>query len=240
MQPRIAFCTRCRGMRVGWNTRYIFHCLLCKQVLRNTSRLRSLAILTAALLFAFPESATVLSSDILSSDRPEQPVPEAPVRASIRVMSAGPAVGSIEAFLDLHGVREVNRSRLAESIVTSARKYNLNPRLIASIMIIESHGNPFAISGKDAIGIMQIHLPTWGHTADREGINLLKIEDNIDFGARILKNYICQFGLWEGVKRYNGFVAGNPTSEQFAQEYVAKVQRVYEFHQPAASQADIL
>jgi hypothetical protein len=77
--------------------------------------------------------------------------------------------------------------------------------------------------------------PTWGHTADREGINLLKIEDNIDFGARILKNYILPIWGWEGVKRYNGFVAGNPTSEQFAEEYVTKVQRVYEFHEPAPS-----
>jgi soluble lytic murein transglycosylase-like protein len=155
-------------------------------------------------------------------------------------MSTGSGVRSIEAFLERNGVREANRSRLAASIVSSAKKYDLNPTLIASIMIIESHGNPFAISGKDAIGIMQIHLPTWGHTADREGINLLKIEDNIDFGARILKNYVSQFGLWEGVKKYNGFVAGNPTSEQVAQEYAAKVQRVYEFHQPATSQADVL
>src|SRR5262245_26213816 len=121
MQPRIAFCTRCRGMRVGWNRRYISHYFLCKQWLRNTARLRSLAILTAALLFAFPESATVLSSE-----RPKQPVLEAPVRASIRVMSAGPTVRSIEALLERHGVPEVNRRRLAGSIVTSARKYNLN------------------------------------------------------------------------------------------------------------------
>jgi soluble lytic murein transglycosylase-like protein len=241
MQPRIAFCTQCRGMRVGWNTRYIFHCLLCKQWFRDTSRLRSLAILTAALLLAFPESATVFSIERPEHPIPrsEQPIREARVRAKM-VMSAGPAVHSIEAFLQDHGVREANRSRLAESIVTSATKYNLSPRLIASVMIIESRGNPFAISGKNAIGIMQIHLPTWGYIADREGINLLKIEDNIDFGSRVLKDYISRFGLWEGVKRYNGFIAGNPTSEQSAQEYVAKVQRVYEFNQPAASQADIL
>jgi Transglycosylase SLT domain len=100
-------------------------------------------------------------------DRLEQPVQEGAVPASIRVMQAGPATHSIDAFLERHGVREANRSRLAESIV--------NPRLIASIMIIESRGNPFAISGKDAIGIMQ-NMPTWGQTADREGINLLKIE----------------------------------------------------------------
>jgi soluble lytic murein transglycosylase-like protein len=113
--------------------------------------------------------------------------------------------------------------------VNSGKKYDLNPKLIASIIIIESHGNPFAISGKDAVGIMQVHLPTWGYIAEREGINLLKIEDNIDFGARILKNYIGQFGVWEGVKRYNGFLAGDRTSEQTAEDYVEKVQRLYEF-----------
>jgi soluble lytic murein transglycosylase-like protein len=146
----------------------------------------------------------------------------------------------MDAFLKRHEVREANRSRLAESIVTSARKYNLSPRLIASIMIVESRGNPFAISGKDAIGIMQIHLPTWGRTVDREGVNLFKIEDNIDFGARILKTYIRQFGLWQGVKKYNGFVADDPASEQSAQQYVAKVQQVYEFQQLASSQADLV
>jgi len=187
-----------------------------------------------ALLLAFP----VPSASVFSSDRPEQPVQEPGIRATS--MLVGPAVRSMEAFLKSHEVSEANRSRLAEAIVTSARKYDLNPRLIASVMIVESRGNQFAISGKDAIGIMQIHLPTWGQTADREGINLLRIEDNIDFGARILKNYIRQFGLWEGVKRYNGFFADNPTSEQSAEEYVAKVQQVYEFQQRAASPTEVL
>jgi soluble lytic murein transglycosylase-like protein len=140
----------------------------------------------------------------------------------------------MDAFLEQHEVRAANRRRLAESIVSSALKHNLSPRLIASIMIVESRGNPFAISDKNAVGIMQIHLPTWGQTADREGINLFKVEDNIDFGARILKTYVSQFGVWQGVKRYNGFIAKNPTSVQSAEDYVAKVQRVYEF-QPDTS-----
>jgi soluble lytic murein transglycosylase-like protein len=171
------------------------------------------------------------------TNQPEQVKMEANRGASIRNMS--PEVRSIDAFLERHGVRKANRSRLADSIVTSARKYNLSPRLIASIMIIESRGNPFAISGKNAVGVMQIHVPTWGDTADREGINLLKIEDNVDFGTRILNDYIRRFGLWEGVKRYNGFFVANPVSEQSALDYVAKVQRVYEFQPTAASQPDI-
>ena len=234
MQPRIAFCNRCRGMKVGWNTRYVLHRVFCKQWLRDSSRLGSLAILTALLLVAFPEP----NESVFSADRSEQPAQDAGLQTI--VMSVGPAVRSMEAFLKSHEVGEVNRTRLAASIVNSARKYDLNPRLIASIVIVESRGNPFAISHKDAIGIMQIHLPTWGNAADREGVNLLKIEDNIDFGARILKNYVRQYGVWEGVKRYNGFFADDPASEQSAQEYVEKVQRVYEFQQSAVSQSALL
>jgi soluble lytic murein transglycosylase-like protein len=219
-------------MSVGWHKRYIVHWFLCRQWPPYSSKLTALAILTAVLLLALPQP----SASVFSEDRSEQPKQEAGFQSSVR--SAGPDVSLMDAFLKRHEVREANRSRLAESIVTSARKYNLSPRLIASIMIVESRGNPFAISGKDAIGIMQIHLPTWGRTVDREGVNLFKIEDNIDFGARILKNYISQFGLWQGVKKYNGFVADDPASEQSAQEYVAKVQQVYEFQQLASSQPD--
>jgi soluble lytic murein transglycosylase-like protein len=178
-------------------------------------------MLTAVLFVSFPEP----NASVLSAEGPEEPVQKP--RFQTAVMPVGPAVRSVEAFLTSHGVDQANCVRLASSIVNSARKYNLNSRLIASIIIVESRGNPFAISGRDAVGIMQIHLPTWGYTADREGINLLKIEDNIDFGARILKNYISQFGVWEGVKRYNGFFAHDSTSEQSAQDYVQKVQRLY-------------
>jgi soluble lytic murein transglycosylase-like protein len=223
MQPRIDFCSRCRGMRAGWNKRYILHRILCNQWLRGSSRSGSLAVLLAVLLLAFPKS----NVSTLSAARIEQPLPEPTIRSAV-MPTAGPAVRAMEAFLVSNGVGQTHCMRLAASIVNSAQKYDLNPRLIASIVIVESRGNPFAISDKDSIGIMQIHLRTWGSTVDREGINLLKIEDNIDFGARILKNYVRQFGVWEGVKRYNGFIVDDLTSEQSAQSYVEKVQRLYE------------
>ena len=94
-------------------------------------------------------------------------------------------------------------------------------------MIVESRANPFAISDRESIGIMQIHLPTWGETVDQEGINLFKVEDNIDFGVRILKQYVDRYGLWQGVKRYKGWNPDSPVSEQNAEEYVEKIQRIY-------------
>ena len=222
MKPRIAFCNRCRGMRISWNKRYVLHRIFCTQF--SPSRLGSLAVLTAVLLLFFAEP----NMSSLTADRRENPVQESGLQTA-GFMTVGPAVRLVEAFLTGQGVSRATCGRLASSIVNSAKKYGLNPKLIASVIIIESRGNPFAISGRDAVGIMQIHLPTWGYTAQREGIDLLKIEDNVDFGARILKNYVGQFGVWEGLKRYNGFLPGDPTSEQSAEDYAEKVHRLYDF-----------
>jgi hypothetical protein len=101
-------------------------------------------------------------------------------------------------------------------------------------MIVESRANPFAISNKDAVGLMQIHLRTWGQIADREGVNLFKIEDNIDFGVRILKDYVHRHGIWGGVRRYRGWTEA-PGSYQEAEEYVQKVQRIYGYKEEPAS-----
>jgi soluble lytic murein transglycosylase-like protein len=146
----------------------------------------------------------------------------------------------IGTFLKGYDVDETHRNRVAESVVTSSKKYNMDPRLIASIVVVESRANPFAISNRDSIGIMQIHIPTWGTAADREGINLFKIEDNIDFGTRILRDYVRQAGLWDGVKRYKGWSPDVPESEQGAMDYVAKVQRVYGFQEQTTSQPELL
>ena len=137
MQPRITFCSRCRGMRAGWNKRYVSHWLFCKHWLRKSFELTTLAgVLTGSLLLASPEP----SGPVVSRDLPQQPVlgPTFDEKA----MSVAAEVRSIDAFLKRHDVPEENRERLAESIVTSARKYSLNPKLIASVLIVESRGNP--------------------------------------------------------------------------------------------------
>jgi soluble lytic murein transglycosylase-like protein len=207
-------------MEMGWNKRFVAHKLYCKGWLHRSSRLAGVAVV-AVMVFGFPKpGASVGSVPAL----PHQEVADIPAVSAIKA-----EIPSMNAFLKLHQVNDTNRERLAESIVTSARKHGLNPRLLASIVIVESRGNPFAISGQDAVGIMQIHLPTWGNMADRENINLLKIEDNIDFGARILKDYVQRFGVSEGIRRYNGFIPGEPTWEKSSQEYLDRVQQVYDF-----------
>ena len=230
MQPKIAFCLRCGGMEMGWNKHYVAHKLYCKGWLHKSSRLAGVAVV-AVMMFGFPKPGASVGS---VPAQPRQEVADVPV-----VPAVDAELPSMIAFLKLHQVNEANRERLADSIVASARKHGLNPRLLASIVVVESRGNPFAISGQDAVGIMQIHLPTWGNTADRENINLLKIEDNIDFGARILKDYVQRFGVSEGIRRYNGFIPGEPTWEKSSQEYLDRVQQVYNFKQAPVLQASL-
>jgi hypothetical protein len=58
--------------------------------------------------------------------------------------------------------------------MASGQKYHIDPKLVASIVIVESGADPFAVSTAESVGIMQIHLPTWGRVADKENINLLR------------------------------------------------------------------
>jgi soluble lytic murein transglycosylase-like protein len=210
-------------MKVGWNRRYVVHCLACQEWLSKAYKLLVLTVVLSSFVFAFPVATGV-------------PVtPQQPVNPTVQVQTPPPAAppavpqittAPIESMLARYGVQSEMRSRVATAIVNSGRKYDIDPRLVASIMIVESRANPFAISEADSIGIMQIHLPTWGPMAEEQGINLFKIEDNVDLGVRILKGYIHGNGIWEGVARYKGYV-DTPASQQQAQEYVRKVQRVF-------------
>lgn len=72
-------------------------------------------------------------------------------------------------------------SRWAFLIVPAARKYHIDPNLIAAVMTMESNGDPTAQSYADARGLMQILHGPWDPAA------------NIDEGARELAHYLVEF-----------------------------------------------
>jgi soluble lytic murein transglycosylase-like protein len=153
------------------------------------------------------------------------------LNADARQLSKAPAVShsdatvnEIDALLKKFEIKPTHRKRVAEAIVRSSRRHDVDPRLVASVMIVESRGNPFAISSRNAVGIMQIHVPTWARTIDQEGINLFKIEDNVDLGVRILRDYVKRYGRNEGIERYNGW---DPNAPETAKAYLQRVQNVY-------------
>jgi len=189
---------------------------------------RRLTLTVAALLLVLLE-AELFSSNVIGFFRMTPASPSTALRHANMTPSVprtDPTVQAINGFLKKFEVNPARRKRLAEALVRSSRKHNIDPRLAASIMIVESRGNPFAISPSNAVGIMQIHVPTWARTIEEEGINLFKIEDNIDFGVRVLRNYVQRYGEDEGIKRYNGWNPANPQSVS-AEAYLQKVQHIY-------------
>jgi len=73
-------------------------------------------------------------------------------------------------------------------INAKAQKYKLPPMLIAKIIKLESNFNPKETSHMDALGLMQIRK---GHA--KRGENLYDPATNIEFGCRILREYVNQF-----------------------------------------------
>jgi hypothetical protein len=228
MQP-IAFCTRCRGMKVGWNRKYILHCLACQEWLSKSYKLLILTVVLSSFVFAFPVTTGIALTDFtLSEVGPAlaesipSPKPKADVSAAVQKL------------LERYGVEKERLVRVTKAIMTSSEKYRVDPKLVAAIVIVESRANPFAVSDKTSVGVMQIHLHTWKEIAEAENINLFNIEENVDFGVRILRDYIAGNGIWEGVSRYKGKIP-TPESHQAADEYVRKVQGIYGYTPVEAS-----
>jgi len=227
MQP-IAFCNCCRGMKVGWNRKYVIHSLVCQQWLYKSFRITVLSGLLSSLVFGFPVETGVVSggSNLGIGVSPTLQQARAAKERANAVQREAATRAQLASLLSGYGVQEDRQTRVVRAIMASSKKYKMDPRLVASIMIVESGANPFAVSSAESVGIMQIHVRTWGEIAERENINLFKIEDNVDFGVRILRDYIASTDTWEGVARYRG-KTDSPESQQGALEYVQKVQRVY-------------
>jgi hypothetical protein len=220
-------------MKVGWNKKYVTHCLVCQEWLSKSFKLMVLTGLLSSFVFAFPV-ATGLVENARTGVSPTMQEAQAARQKALAVRRDAETRSELRDLLSRYGVREDRQHRVVRAIMASSQKYKVDPRLVASIMIVESRANPFAVSSAESVGIMQIHVRTWGPIAEKENINLFKIEDNVDFGARILRDYIASYGTWEGVARYRGKTA-SPESQQGAVEYVQKVQRLYGYQPEKAA-----
>lgn len=98
--------------------------------------------------------------------------------------------------------------QLANAVST---KQGMSPKLVASIVQVESSGRPSVVSSKSAVGLMQVKTAS----AQMVGLNYserdLKCpEKNLIAGTRILKYYISKYGLMEGLSKYSGGAKGYP------------------------------
>jgi len=79
------------------------------------------------------------------------------------------------------------RTEIQKIVEDIAQKYSLDPTLIHSIIKIESNYDPWAISPKGAMGLMQL-MPS---TASQYGVrNIFDPRENIEGGVKYLKDLI--------------------------------------------------
>lgn len=112
---------------------------------------------------------------------------------------------------------EREAGEIGRAVLRYSSLYGLQPGLVAAIIKVESHGNPFAVSSKGAQGLMQV-MPFWKKELGLHG-TLFDIDTNINAGCRILAENISRWGFEEGIARY---YRGNlPVS---GENYIVKVK----------------
>ena len=119
---------------------------------------------------------------------------------------------------------------LSTLIEAAARKYKVDPKLVAAVAEVESNGNQNAVSSVGAIGVMQL-MPD---TAASLGVDPYNKQQNIEGGAKYLRQMLDTFGgdTRKAVAAYNagpGAVkdyGGVPPYKE-TQNYVNKVLDIY-------------
>jgi soluble lytic murein transglycosylase-like protein len=85
-------------------------------------------------------------------------------------------------------------------LLAAAARHRVDPELLAIIVLVESGGNPAAVSTSGALGLMQVMPATGQDIAQRRGITpfdsnqLYDPAVNIDFGAWYLAEQLRTFG----------------------------------------------
>ena len=120
-----------------------------------------------------------------------------------------------------------------EQIVSAAQGYDLDPNLIAAVMLQESGGQPEVISTSGAVGLMQIMprdgIAKWfmcnGYPcfANRPSTTELFDPDfNIDFSARMLSNLInMKISIRDALKSYGPMDVGFMYADKVLSIYAA-------------------
>jgi soluble lytic murein transglycosylase-like protein len=112
-----------------------------------------------------PLAALVLFS--LSCALTPAAVPPAPLAVALVAKPApdDPTVEAVRVRLIRYqartGLTDAEVAQLAETIVVEARRYRFDPSLVLAVIHVESRFDTYAVSPKDALGLMQL-LPSTG------------------------------------------------------------------------------
>ncbi|MDH5545785.1 MAG: lytic transglycosylase domain-containing protein [Gammaproteobacteria bacterium] len=103
-------------------------------------------------------------------------------------------------FPDTH-----DRLTFLRMVYNEARRVDLTPELVLSVIQVESNFDQWAISKVGARGLMQV-MPFWLKEIGRPEDNLFHIKTNLRMGCTILKHYLDKENgnLIRALGRYNG------------------------------------
>jgi soluble lytic murein transglycosylase len=92
-----------------------------------------------------------------------------------------------------------DRPRVMAAIVRESRRRGLDPLMVAAVIEIESHFDPFAVSPAGAYGLMQLMPPTarelfTGRKAALKAAHLFNPVLNIELGTAYLASLLDRFG----------------------------------------------
>lgn len=104
---------------------------------------------------------------------------------------------------------------VAASIHRHVRSTSIAPELVVALIMVESGGNPRAVSPKQAVGLMQIHYPVWGKVLGISYEELFDIDTNIRAGVYILDRYLQRH---EDLSAALAAYSGNPRSKRYPQK----------------------
>ncbi len=99
----------------------------------------------------------------------------------------------------------LERYEILKYVHQEAKRVNLQPELVLSVIQVESNFDQYAISWVGARGLMQI-MPFWLKEIGHPNDNLFDIQTNLRFGCTILSYYlkIEKGNLSRALGRYNG------------------------------------
>lgn len=183
------------------------------------------------------ESAQLTDEERLRIHLPEGAWVELPLSRVERVVEVGdevapapeqaPPKGNVVACAPAFAVQSLPPNvPYAREIVAAARRHNVDPRLVAAVVAVESGFNPFAVSRVGARGLMQLMPGVW------LAYGLLDPHQpaaNLEAGTAHLRKLLDRFGRVDwALAAYNAGAAvvdaygGIPPFRE-TQEYVARI-----------------
>lgn len=181
-----------------------------------------------------------ITADKLSAANIEQKIVRRAIQSYIEETAKIKHEEKIQAFLKIIEEFKPKMSPcllrpVASEIVNRCESEELDPSLVTALIYVESRFNPVAVSGKNAMGLMQVRPSAWKGSSvfKSNGIHcendLYRPLINIDCGIAILKEYYeeSEYDLAKTLYRYN---TGSKELNKapFEIEYINKV--LYYYH----------